>query len=149
MDPAARYRVNKPSIVNEIIDGEAVMINLDSGSYYSADKTGAAVWEALAEGASLPEACAFVAERFAGEPAAIEKGVAAFVERLLAEGLMVVDSARVPGPLPPAPGGSPTSAFEPPTVQRYDDMKDLLLSDPIHDVDASGWPNLAPGKKAE
>lgn len=149
MDPAARYRVNKPSIVNEIIDGEAVMINLDSGSYYSADKTGAVVWEALAQGASLRETSAFVEERFSGDPAAIEKGVAAFVENLLAEGLMVPDPARVPAPLPPAPGGSPKPAFEPPTVQRYDDMKDLLLSDPIHDVDASGWPNLTQGKKAE
>jgi len=135
--------------VNEIIDGEAVMINLDSGSYYSADKTGAIVWHALEQGASLREACAFVAARFDGDPATIDKGVTAFIENLLAEGMLVVDPTRVPAPLPPAPPGATKPAFEPPAVQRYDDMRDLLLADPIHDVDASGWPNLAQGKKAE
>jgi hypothetical protein len=36
--------------------------------------------------------------------------------------------------------------FVPPVLERYDDMEDLLLLDPVHDVDAQGWPQPAPGQ---
>ena len=28
-----------------------------------------------------------------------------------------------------------------PTLQKYSDMQDLLLIDPVHEVDETGWPN--------
>jgi len=34
------YVVNAPAVVSEIIDGEAVIMNLKSGNYYSSDKCG-------------------------------------------------------------------------------------------------------------
>lgn len=30
--------------------------------------------------------------------------------------------------------------FEEPIFHKYTDMEDLLLLDPIHDVDETGWP---------
>ena len=30
--------------------------------------------------------------------------------------------------------------FQPPVLQKFRDMQDLLLMDPIHDVDEAGWP---------
>ena len=42
-----RYRINYPQVINETIDGEAIIINLVTGSYYSLDKTGAEVWELI------------------------------------------------------------------------------------------------------
>jgi len=31
--------------------------------------------------------------------------------------------------------------FVAPVLERYEDMQDFLLVDPIHEVDDSGWPN--------
>src|SRR4029450_13507670 len=42
-----RYRVNSPQVINETIDGEAIMINLATGSYYSLDRVGGDVWTLL------------------------------------------------------------------------------------------------------
>jgi hypothetical protein len=39
-------------------------------------------------------------------------------------------------------------AFQPPTLESYNDMQDLLLLDPIHDVDDMGWPQKAPDAQA-
>ncbi|HDY70854.1 MAG TPA: PqqD family protein, partial [Nitrospirae bacterium] len=39
-----RFRINKPHVINEIIDGEVVILNLDTGNYYSMDKAGADIW---------------------------------------------------------------------------------------------------------
>ena len=38
------------------------------------------------------------------------------------------------------------SAFETPVLEKYTDMAELLLLDPIHDVDATGWPHPAPDR---
>jgi hypothetical protein len=34
------------------------------------------------------------------------------------------------------------AAFEIPKVESYSDMQEMLLSDPVHDVDQRGWPIL-------
>jgi len=42
-----------------------------------------------------------------------------------------------------------TLVFDAPVLHSYTDMQDVLLLDPIHDVDETGWPssrNVPPGK---
>ena len=39
-----------------------------------------------------------------------------------------------------APAGTPKAV-----VDRYNDMRELLLLDPIHDVEETGWPNRREG----
>ena len=31
--------------------------------------------------------------------------------------------------------------FVPPTLEKYTDMQDLVLLDPVHEVDERGWPH--------
>jgi len=42
----------------------------------------------------------------------------------------------------PPPAGRPP--FVKPILQKYTDMADLLLLDPIHEVGEQGWPHPAP-----
>ena len=46
------YRVNSPTVAAETVDGEVLMINLESGSYYSLRDTGAAIWDGIERGAA-------------------------------------------------------------------------------------------------
>jgi hypothetical protein len=39
--------------------------------------------------------------------------------------------------------------FEIPALEKYTDMEELLLLDPIHEVDETGWPNIAPDQSEE
>lgn len=139
MDNHARFQVNKPSIVNDVIDGEVVMINLDTGSYYSADAAGATIWEALAVGTSFTGIVDFVQSRFEGRREEIEAAVRRFLDRLLDEKLVVPAAASPSNPALPSATVT-KKPFSEPKLDRYDDMKDLLLADPIHDVGESGWP---------
>ncbi len=34
--------------------------------------------------------------------------------------------------------------YAPPALETYTDMQELLLLDPIHDVDETGWPAARP-----
>jgi hypothetical protein len=73
--------------------------------------------------------------------------VAAFVDELTREQLVVSAGegsiARSPG----EPGGTGTAQVDPgpwstPTLTRFTDMQDLLVLDPVHEVDDRGWPHL-------
>jgi hypothetical protein len=57
---AARYALNQPRVVGEVIDGEVMVINLDTGVYYSVTGAGAAVWPMLVGGATPRESGAGV-----------------------------------------------------------------------------------------
>jgi len=39
--------------------------------------------------------------------------------------------------------GGERSAFAPPVLERYTDMQDYFLLDPIHEVSPEGWPKPA------
>lgn len=143
MPVESAYRVNSPYVVHETIDGEVIIVNLDSGSYYSLDQAGAVLWESLAQGASLARAVALLEHRYTAEPGAIAAAAQALVTELLAENLLR------PGEPAPADGPAPVlngeaRPFVAPVLHKHTDMQDLLLLDPIHEVDEAGWPAVKP-----
>lgn len=123
---ADRYEINDPAVVADDIDGMAVIINLESGAYYSGTDSTAQAWSAVTAGASVSE----LAEALA-VPAST---VGAFVAHLMAEGL-VRPRASVPQPWSAAAASSRLA------LDRFDDLEDLLLLDPVHDVTGQGWPH--------
>src|SRR5678815_1858553 len=50
-----RLRANDAECAAKVLDGEAVIINLLNGTYYSLDKAGAVVWELAADGGTIAE----------------------------------------------------------------------------------------------
>lgn len=66
----------------------------------------------------------------------------ALVEELVTEGLLVTGEAAAVAPeSPPAAPVGERPPFVRPILQKYTDMADLLLLDPIHEVDEQGWPH--------
>ena len=145
MTPRACFRISAPKITSQTIDGEVVIINLDSGYYYSLDKAGACVWNALESGDPLGSIIDRVASSFEGERAVIEDAVIKLIDELQREELIAPDETQAPAGLCEAGAGSGAAVagkvkFEAPVLQKYTDMQDLLLLDPIHEVDETGWP---------
>ena len=75
----------------------------------------------------------------------IELGVTEFLTGLEQAGLIVPAIARQEED---SAGGwlrsrNLPTAFQKPTFEKYTDMQQLLLLDPIHDVDDTGWPHVA------
>lgn len=141
-----RFRVNTPNVTHEIIDGEAVIINLDSGSYYSLVGVGATVWDLVYQRAPLNEIVTAIANTYAGDAAEIERSVNELFEQLRVENLVVPDESESPiAPLTATPNlNGHKTPFHPPALQKFTDMQELLLLDPIHDVDDMGWPKPNP-----
>ncbi len=130
------YAINRKAVVSEQFDHEAVLVHLETGNYYSLGGSAVAIWSALEHGLSgAPLADLFAAQ--AVDPPDARQRIALFVEALAAEGLILESD----GPPPPTNGFTPPPGpFEPPALEKFGDMADLIQLDPIHDVDEAGWP---------
>jgi hypothetical protein len=131
------FSTNVPMLVGRQFGDEVVLANYETGLYYSMTDTAAKIWLGLKAGLSAEEVVGAFANCHATDAKIVEASVADFVDRLSAERIIV----------PAAQAGErqdwhlvETGQFRPPELERYDDLRDLLLLDPVHDVDEAGWP---------
>jgi|ERR1700754_3568178 len=140
-----RFRVNTPTVTHEIIDGEAVIINLDSGNYYSLVEEGSLIWSLVEKGASASELQNAILQSYQGDAQEIDRGVQELLAQLQQENLIVpVDGTGAALEVAPSNNNHEKPSFNPPSLNKYSDMQELLLLDPIHDVDDAGWPKPNP-----
>ncbi|MBU3670871.1 MAG: hypothetical protein FGM17_09160 [Polynucleobacter sp.] len=130
------YQLKSPPCIAELVDGEYVVINLDSGKYYNIVGVGAEVFKSLTEGvkvSSLLESCC--------GNAAFAKALHDFIELAVSENLLKeVDSLQSTDV--PLPIIDLSSGLESLSINVYTDMQELLGLDPIHEVDVDqGWPH--------
>lgn len=132
-----RYRINSPQVVCQIFDTETVAVNMESGCYYSVEGAGSGILRCVESGCTLAEILAAVAP---GDDAAAAS-VEAFLREALAEGLIVGEEcATVPGVEASPVDAPPAKPWVLPRLQKFSDMRELLLLDPIHELDQAGWP---------
>lgn len=138
-----RWIINSPGVAGEIVGDEAIVINLEKGIYYSLRGVAADFWKASCGGARSEDALDFLAARYDADRATLEQAWEAFVAELRAEELVRSATAEdAPEPLEAAGPGAGPQVFERPRIEKFEDMRDMLLLDPIHEVSGQGWPNL-------
>jgi len=131
----SEMKIHSPKVSHQSIDGEVVIINLDNGSYYSLLDLGARLWELIAAGWSRAELLDLVAGTYP-ETEASER-TAAFLDALVAEGLV----SDTPGAEKRTVEVALPATFTAPNLETFTDLQELLMLDPIHEVDAAGWPH--------
>ncbi len=125
------YTTPGTAIIHELLDDEVIIANLDDGIYYSIRGSGILVWQLLLAGHTLSAIESLFSEKYGEVPS-----LSPFLDRLLENNLLVAEECLSPS-LPPL---NWPAAFSPPELERYDEMKNLLMLDPIHEVDEQGWP---------
>lgn len=152
MTVVSRYELNEPAIVAETVDGEVMVMNLREGIYYSIAGTGAMLWPALAGGNALDAIAASLA-RAGGVPVSrVASDLDAFVAQLVDEAVLrlrastdahVAAGVLASDPALELPEGLSYAA---PVVERFDDMRAMLVIDPVHEVGELGWPHTGGGR---
>jgi Coenzyme PQQ synthesis protein D (PqqD) len=134
-----RIAPRRPDVIDEVFDGEAVLVNLRTGRYFALDRNATAVWTTLVPGVTHAGLVTALAAAHGTTPELVAAAAGPFLARLVLEELIVLDG-DLPRPAAPAPGDA--GAFAPPALEAFADMQDLLLLDPIHDIDLddTGWP---------
>jgi hypothetical protein len=71
-----------------VLEGEAVLLNIRTGAYFSLNKVGTHIWQLYSSGQSLSEVVGGVCARFAVDPQRAENDVRNLTEQLLERGLL-------------------------------------------------------------
>jgi hypothetical protein len=134
------YRVSGPRVIFENIDGELILVHMERGAYFSTDEVGAFIWSMIEGRATRAEIAHALGARYEERPEAIMAALGRFLGRLLEEDLVASEHANGEPRTPAPPASGERRAFTVPALQTYRDMQDMLSLDPIHDVEAAGWP---------
>lgn len=143
-------QVNSPDVIHEFFDDEVILINLEIGNYYSIANVAANIWERIGNGTMVGEIAIGISQAYQGDSKEIEQAVYQFVQDLQREGLIsLMDADESIDVIKTETKGNVGSElqkpdFEVPVLNRYTDMQALLVLDPIHEVNESGWPNPRP-----
>jgi hypothetical protein len=129
IETTSQFRINEKLVTSKMIDGEAIIINLANGMYYSLDKTGAVVWLLIGGGCSLEEIADVLSSRFSAPLEQVREDLANLVKDLVSHNLVLpAEGAATNAPIELEP---PTGdAYERPVLNCYDDMGDVLALDP-------------------
>jgi hypothetical protein len=124
------FRPREEEVASKVIDGEAIIINLANGVYYSMDKVGALVWDLLQAGHSLEQVISAVTSRFDVAREQAEPNVRDLVQELVQENL-VASTENGTGPAAEVKMEQQEKVpYEIPKLNIYRDMGDLLALDP-------------------
>jgi hypothetical protein len=138
---AAGYVVASRDIVSEDFDGEFVVLDLGSGKYYSMDTAASALWRAITAGVSMQA----LVDAVDGAPPT-STGITAqtihdYAEQLVVYGCLARSDVPGSASLDAATAAALKASAGPPKVEMFSDLADLIIADPIHDVEeTAGWP---------
>ncbi len=143
------FSIKRPDIVHETIEGETVIVNLENGVYYSLRDSGVDVWNLIETGTNFDELLDYLNDHYEGSSEEMKNSLVDLLVILQKEGLVKVSSSK-----PESKKGSPSNTnrkkfkFSPPLLEKFSDLQELLLLDPIHEVDEEGWPHKVEDNKA-
>lgn len=136
-----RYRVNAPQVISETIDAETMVVNLATGHYFNVQGSGVELWECVVREESVEEIVARLEAVYEAGSGEIEAAALTFLAELASEEL-IVPADDLPRPAVAAPTPSATRLpFTLPSVAKFTDMQDIILLDPVHEVEPRGWPH--------
>jgi len=140
------YTINREALIYDRLDGDIVIIHLESGNYYNLSGSGATIWLLLAKSVSFNELVLALAKRYKAETPAIQHDLKAFLVQLEGEKLIIQRSEPNPAAASLTGTGEEDTkeAYLPPVLDVFTDMQDFLLVDPIHEVDENGLPKYTP-----
>ena len=84
-----------PHVLVRQLDGESVLLNLETEIYYGLDATGTRMWELLTSSPSLETACGILAHEFEVDPEILRNHLSELVGQLVEKGLLNVLPADV------------------------------------------------------
>ena len=133
------YEINTPAVISEPMEDEVVVINLGNGCYYNLNKTAAQVWNILDQGYSLNKIASHAAKVYPEDSECIGLDFDIFIKRLIDEELIREIEGNHVGEI--HADAFDGQSYEKPDFEKFADMQEMLLLDPIHEVSEKGWPH--------
>jgi hypothetical protein len=119
------------NVLAKVIDGEAILINVSTGAYYSLNGIGGLVWQWIEKEKNLQEMLLALTRGYNVETDTALKDIQQLLATMEKEGLITTtscDSSTRESSL--AVNISEKQSYQTPTIDIFRDMQDLLALDP-------------------
>ncbi len=134
--------INKQFVVYELLDAELTVINLQKGYYYIGKNSAIDIFLSLENAQTINDIVGQMMTVYSVQETVVREEVASLVDSWLKNDLISeVDDASQNLIAEPSPMAE-LKPWTQPIFIAFDDMRDLLLLDPIHEtnLDEQGWP---------
>ncbi len=121
---------NTAEVAAKEVDGEAVLINLSNGMYYSMDLVGGYIWSLIENGNDLDTIADAVANRYGIEKSVAAADVETLADKLVEERLALPSDAEAASTAAIPENAPDGDAYATPQLNKFDDMVDLFALDP-------------------
>lgn len=125
------YRINEEKMFFDMEDGQAVIINSETGIYYCATSLASAVLDAVMNGAGK-ESLLEKLNDLLGCPADMESRLDDFFADLVQRGILLADDED--GTCKDFDKSVTEDGFDL-SIEEFSEIQDLILADPIHEAD--------------
>jgi Coenzyme PQQ synthesis protein D (PqqD) len=120
---------NEQQVAAKVMDGEAILINLSTGIYYSLGTTGGFIWSLVEKRPAIQDIVRSVVEHYDVSEAVALRDVLRLGEELCAEGLAITSTAGAADSELPKPGGA-RLPYDAPSMEKFTDMAEMFALDP-------------------
>lgn len=138
--------MNSPHVISETVGGETIIVNLASGHYFSLQGTAVDIWQAVERGDAAENIVLELEQRYEAGDGEIGPSVQKLLDDFVAAELLVAETNGA-GSVAAAPAHDvgERTPFVAPSFTTFTDMQDIILLDPVHEVDTRGWPHASAG----
>ena len=139
MNDNTRYQISYPNVVAESFGSETVIVNLAKGTYFSLDEVASILWTAVTGRAPISKIRKAIRSNYPQDEDTAASDFDDFLETLLKHELVETTDVT---------SGDfvlnfPAALYSKPVITVHSDLQDILLLDPVHDINEEGWPSGA------
>jgi hypothetical protein len=83
----------REDVISRELEGEAVILNLETGTYFGLNEVGTRIWSLLQEHGSLSKVLDTIQQEYEATPQVLESDLFRLIEELRAKGLVSISRA--------------------------------------------------------
>lgn len=134
-------KIDTKNVFFESFANENVIVNISKGNYYSMKGSAVVIWSLLENAYSMSQLINYITINYTISEEIAKLKISQFIATLQSEALILTINSQEIVPIIATP--TEKTAFEEPVIEIFRDLQELLLLDPIHEVDeVQGWPTL-------
>jgi hypothetical protein len=134
-----QFEINSEVVSWERLDGEVIIISFETGEYFSTLNAGADVISLISKKVDRKLWIQIFSNYFPAETALISDDIESFLEVLLSKNIIKESTLAIQSNYE-LPKDYLRKTWEKPVINVFDDLKNLLSVDPIHETSLDGWP---------
>ncbi len=136
----SRFAINTAEVAAKVLDGEAILINLSTGTYYGIDKAGCRIWEMIEKGYNQREIIETVVALYDVPAERAKADIESLISELIKENLIMVADNSPSVAKYQMSLSEQKLPYDQPKLNIYRDMADLLALDPpMPKLDNAPW----------